>query len=186
MLARGNNITTVAHYKDAAERHLQVCEILLAQLKYPQNFRNPNKWNNIIAELYYLSGYIIECAINYKYLTHKGFSDSEDYNQPTRWGHTDVRIKFHFRFTTNAASCEAILKNLPSTITLPDYLQNLGNLTTISLSSEEDKKKKMQEKWDPSVRYSYESTGLRFTATSADDVKTYYKAAKDLYRILGI
>jgi hypothetical protein len=190
MLITGTTITTVGHYKDAAERHLQVCTILFKQLDYPQNFRNPNKFQNILAELYYLSGYIVECVINYKYLDHKGFKDSDNYDQrhhPTIVPCWDigVHLKGHFRFTNNMASssCEKILGQLPSS-DLPDYLKNLGNVSTITLVGQDIVKEKMQRYWDPSVRYAYESTGLLFTSLSVDEIKIYHKAAKDLYNDL--
>lgn len=184
MLITGTTITTVGHYKDAAERHLQVCTILFKQLDYPQNFRNINKFQNILAELYYLSGYIVECAINYKYLIHKGFVDNDDFDQRNhRSWDRDVRLKGHFRFTNNARSCETILGQLPSS-SLPNYLINLGNVATIVLTGQDIVKENMQRCWDPSVRYAYESTGLLFTNVSADEIKLYYKAAKDLYNAL--
>lgn len=184
--------TTVEHYKDAAERHLHVCAILVKQLDFPQNFRDTNKYHNILAELYYLSGYIVECAINYKYLTSVGFLDSEDYNDRGRWtpnipgahvNNDPVRLKGHFRFTTprSITSSENILGQLP-TMMLPPYLQSLGNVLPITLTGNEIIQKIMQQYWDPSIRYAYESTGLTFSApTSVDDIKIYYKAAKDLF-----
>lgn len=182
MLVTGSNITTVGHYKDAAERHLNVCAILFRQLDYPQNFKHANKYHNILAELYYLSGYIVECAVNYKYFVSKGFGDNEDYDQRTRWD-SDVRIKGHFRFTSNATSCKKILGQLPSSI-LPNYLIKLGDISTITLTGDDLMKEKMQEHWAPSVRYAFENTGLRFSASSTDDIKIYYKAAKDLFNAL--
>ena len=139
MLANGNTITTVAHYKDAAKRHLEVCDILFTQLNSYQN-------DNIVAELYYLSGYIVECSINYKYLVHRGFSDSEDYNDRNRWGE-NVRLKGHFRFTANVPSCEKILQELSNTsANIPTYLLSLGQISTSILTNEELIKKKYARK----------------------------------------
>jgi hypothetical protein len=188
MLITGTTTTTVEHYKDAAERHLQVCSILFKQLDYRQNFRNPDKYQNILAELYYLSGYVVECAINYTYLIHKGFNDGDNYNQRHHltirpcWD-VDVSLNGHFRFIKNTASCQRILGQLPSSI-LPDYLKNLGNVVTIALVGEDIIREKMQRHWDPSVRYAFESTGLIYTNASADEIKLYYKAAKSLYNDL--
>ena len=184
MLITGSNTTTVGHYKDAAERHLHVCAILMKQLDSPQNFRNTNKYQNILAELYYLSGYIVECSINYKYLTIKEFRDTDDYNQRIRWDR-GVRIKGHFRFTNpdSEISSKIVLQQLPSTV-LPTYLKNLGNISTTVTTGQEAVRENMQKNWDPCVRYAYESTGLLFTATSIDDIKTYFKAAKDLFNAL--
>lgn len=182
MLVTGSNITTVGHYKDAAERHLNICTLLFKQLDYPQNFKHANKYQNILAELYYLSGYIVECAVNYKYFVCKGFGDNEDYYQRARWD-TGVHIRGHFRFTNNRPSCEQILQQLPSS-DLPDYLKNLGNVLTTTLKGQDLVREKMQQHWDPSVRYAYENTGLRFSPASTDEIKIYYKAAKDLFNAL--
>ncbi len=188
MLITGNTTTTVEHYKDAAARHLQVCSILFKQLDYRQNFRDINKYQNILAELYYLSGYVVEYAINYTYLIHKGFNDNDNYDQrhhPTIrpcWD-ADVRLKGHFRFTSNILSCEKILGQLPSNL-LPDYLKNLGNVIRIGLVGQDIIREKMQRHWDPSVRYAFESTGLVYTNATADEIKLYYKAAKSLYNDL--
>jgi hypothetical protein len=184
MLTTGTTITTVGHYKDAAERHLQVCTILFKQLDYHQNFRNTNKFQNILAELYYLSGYIVECVVNYKYLDHKGFNDIDNHNQRTRW-HSNVDLHKHFRFTDSRAriSSEQILSELASS-SLPDYLKSFGAVPSMTLIGQEIIKEKMQRHWDPRVRYAYESTGLLFTSSSVDEIKIYYKAAKDLYNDL--
>lgn len=187
MLITGSNITTVGHYKDAAERHLHVCAILLKQLDFPQNFRNTNKYRNILAELYYLSGYIVECSINYKYLTSKNFVDTEDYDQRNRWD-TNVRIKGHFRFTNTPSeiSSKIILQQLSSN-NLPQYLQNLGGVSTKPVTGQEAIRENMQRYWDPSVRYAYENTGLLFDTTSTksvDDIRIYFKAARDLFNAL--
>lgn len=181
MLITGSNITTVGHYKDAAERHLHVCSLLMKQLDYPQNFSNTNKYQNILAELYYLSGYIVECSVNYKYLTTRGSNDSTNWHR--NWG-VDVDLGKHFRFDARTrTSSENILADLPSAV-LPSYLKSLGNITTSILVGQDIVKKKMQQCWDPKVRYSYESTGLRFTTTSVDEIKIYFKAAKDLFNVL--
>ena len=182
MHTTGSNTTTLLHYKDAAERHLQACNILFKQLQDPQNFRFRDKYHNIAAELYYLSGYIVECTINYKYLAAKGFRDDDNYDQPNRWD-AYVRLKGHFQFISNDRSCKTILGQLPSN-TLPPFLISLGNISNSTLVGNEPIEKEMQKRWNPSVRYSYESTGLRFTGASVSDIEIYYKAAKKLFNDL--
>ena len=144
MHTTGSNTTTLLHYKDAADRHLQACDILFKQLQDPKNFRFRDKYHNIAAELYYLSGYIVECTINYKYLVAKGFGDNENYDQRNRWD-TGVWLNGHFQFTRNRLSCETILQTLINIvpITLPPFLISLDNISNPTLGVNELIEKKM-------------------------------------------
>ncbi len=87
-------------YKTAADRHLEVCFQLLHhieenyQKKEPLSIRQTKEKLQLLADLYYLSGYIIECSYNcaiYKSLGWNGnVKDLEDTNnsvsfKPRRW-----------------------------------------------------------------------------------------------------
>ncbi len=189
MLANGNTTTTVAHYKDAAKRHFRTCEILIKQLDSPQNFRDRDKWHDIdiLANIYYLTGYMAECGINYTYLIKKSFVDADNHLDRNNWG-SGVDLHKHFRFTINIArtSSRAVLTEITTgnnACTLPLYLQKLSGVTNINLTSTDATLEDMQAKWDPSVRYSYESTGLIFDVnTSKNDIILFYKATKKLLK----
>ena len=150
MLITGRTTTTVGHYKDAAQRHLHVCRILLEQLNDPKIIANVNKYQNVLAELYYLSGYIVECTINYKYLKSKNFLDFHNHypnpNKNRRWDN-GVDLHLHFRFIEPRAlsSSKLILEIFPSN-TLPDYLKNLGGIPIAqTLTGQDLIKEKMQK-----------------------------------------
>jgi hypothetical protein len=184
MLANGNDTITVQHYKDAAQRHYRTCAVLVKQLDFPQNFRERDKWNDLLANIYYLTGYMSECGLVYQYFRTIGLNDSADYYPNRRSG--DININQHFCFTKNHISCKAILASL-SGFSLPNYLKELQGVTGLTLSISEQRIKDMQSKWDPKVRYSYESTGLLFnTTTSKDEIVAFYRANQKLLKILGI
>ena len=66
---------------------------------------------------------------------------------------------------------------------LPDYLQKLKDSSSIALTGNDIILENMQAKWDPSVRYAYESTGLIFDVnTSKNDIILFYKATKKLLK----
>ena len=70
--------TVYDYYKDAAERHLETCKELREYIK--ANFQDKTltpqeetKQRMILANIYYLSGYVIECIVNYGILKHIKF-----------------------------------------------------------------------------------------------------------------
>lgn len=74
--------TVYDYYKDAAERHLETCKELREYIK--ANFQNKptltpqeeKKQKMILANIYYLSGYVIECVVNYGILKHIKFENT--------------------------------------------------------------------------------------------------------------
>lgn len=68
--------TVYDYYLEAAERHLETCKELKEGLKN----HDDKKQKMILANIYYLSGYVIECAVNYGILKHIKFEKiSEQY-----------------------------------------------------------------------------------------------------------
>lgn len=70
--------TVYDYYKDAAERHLETCNELRKYIA--GNFQGKTltsqeekKQRMILANIYYLSGYVIECIVNYGILKHIKF-----------------------------------------------------------------------------------------------------------------
>lgn len=65
-------------YLNAARRHLHTCDYILSAIKIRHMHRN-----DLIKNLYYLSGYIIECSVKYGIITLNGHDrnrDVEDFN----------------------------------------------------------------------------------------------------------
>jgi len=63
-------------YKTASERHLETC-LNLEQLIVNNSITDSKRKNEILANIYYLSGYVIECIVNYGILTHIKFAEIE-------------------------------------------------------------------------------------------------------------
>lgn len=63
-------------YKTASERHLETC-LNLEELIVNNSITDSKRKNEILANIYYLSGYVIECIVNYGILTHIKFTEIE-------------------------------------------------------------------------------------------------------------
>lgn len=79
-------MTKYDYYKDAAERHLETCKELRGYIKNnfygldrPLTFAEERKQKMILANIYYLSGYVIECIVNYGILKHIRFEQTNKY-----------------------------------------------------------------------------------------------------------
>jgi alanine racemase len=171
MLANGNTITTVAHYKDAAQRHYQTCKILVEKLNDLQD----NEHDNILANIYYLSGYMAECGVKYRCLKTLSFDDAEDSDQQPRWNGIRVFSHLCFSDTTEKTKSQQLLRKVKQRHTLPKYLEKLSG-SSVSLTTEEQLLEIMQERWHPDVRYAYESTGLIFNNTSKNAILAFFDA----------
>ncbi len=187
MLTNGNNITTVAHFKDAAERHYQTCRILVEKLNDLQG----NEHDNILANIYYLSGYMAECGVKYACFSLIFGNDSHNCNAMTSQWDSGLELLKHLSFIKNEEkmNSEKMLSKVLTAYALPYYLIDLSDTgLNLSLTDEEGALKNMQHKWNPNVRYAYESTGLRFNplAKAKEDILAFYKANKRLLKTLTI
>ena len=187
MLTNGNNITTIAHFKDAAQRHYQTCRVLVEKLNDLQD----NEHDNILANIYYLSGYMAECGVKYACFSLIFGNDSHNCNAMKSQWDSGLELLTHLSFIKNEeeVNSEKMLSKVLTAYTLPTYLIDLSDANcAISLTEQEEKLKKMQKKWNPAVRYAYESTGLRFSpvATAKEYIIAFYKANKRLLKNLTI
>lgn len=183
MLAKGN---TVAHFKDAAQRHHQTCKILVQKLNDLQD----DEYDNILANIYYLSGYMAECAVKYVCFSLIFSNDSHNcYTAKHEWDSgLDLLTHLSFIKSEEKVNSEKMLSKVLTTYLLPTYLVDLSDTNLgLSLTEEEKDLKKMQQKWNPAVRYAYESTGLVFNSTtSKNEIIAFYKANKRLLKNLTI
>lgn len=79
----------IIHYKQAAERHLDTCLKLkeIIQQQYDNRILSTKKEKEkqeLLFDLYYLSGYIIECSINYSILSFIDFENIKRTNRTIR------------------------------------------------------------------------------------------------------
>lgn len=140
-------------FLSAAKRHSHVCRIL--QEKIDVYLENDEPYDeevrHLVINMYYLSGYIIECSLKFKILELKGF-DSEmvvDKNECLKIGiDYNKQFKIH-RFKD--------LQELLDTC-----------LSDISHESTDQKVGELLAGWDPLIRY-------KDSSPSYQDVKELYK-----------
>ena len=103
-------------------------------------------------------------------------------------------MKRHFEFTNDRRNLNnpshnkdwsvrilSQLEALNSAI-LPNHFKKLGMPTTsLTLSPIEEIRHDMQESWEPSIRYHFETNGLIF---NKDEIEVFYKSTINLLRIL--
>lgn len=100
----------IEHYKQAAERHLDTCLNLkeIIQQKYNDTVLSATKekeLQELLFNIYYLSGYIIECSLNYSILKFINFgrikrtnSRIRDYKQlQSRHRNNQYNVSFSYR-----------------------------------------------------------------------------------------
>ena len=108
-------------YKEAAERHLEVC----LQLEYllRDNYKAKEEAGQILssrerkeklqllADLYYLSGYIIECSYNYAIYKHINYPDTEAVKnlKPANWATYSISHNVSYISKTNGGNIDTFL-----------------------------------------------------------------------------
>ena len=125
----------VRNYRDAALQHFNTCKILWRYVGLPNtsNLKSIHE-DEILKNIFYLCGYVVECAIKYRYLTdcHSlNDSDNEDL-----WRNSNRIPKMrHFSFTSmhDKNWSETVIQDLDvsSSNSVPNYLKNLGNVLPI-------------------------------------------------------
>lgn len=169
-------------YKQAALQHLHTCKVLIRYAKLPDgsNLKRINE-QEILQNIYYLSGYIIECSLYSAYFAR--YASITDVNTITDTSQ-HYRYRGHFRFTTNWTFCKKVLQDIPDSRRLPNYWKHLGTIHgRTPMSPAEQRLKILTEKWDPAVRYQYGATGLAY---NRQEILDYYDSAVNLCRILRL
>jgi hypothetical protein len=178
---------TVGDYRKAALRHFNTCKVLWRYVNLPKE-SNLKKLpeEEILKNIFYLSGYVAECAIKYRYLTDcYALGDSIE---ESVWVSKSAKTKKHFTFTSTSlndkAWSEIVIQNLCTSgkYVIPLYLQFLGGAVSISSSTNEEE---MQASWEPTIRYNYSSNGLQ-QPPNITDIEAFFQATKDLLLKLKI
>ena len=159
-------------YLEAAKRHRETCEFLISKLNDRTDFIDVRRQEKLIHNIYYLSGYIIECIISYtffnviEYDKNRSVYDLEYHNN---FGYT-----FHSYFKEH--SVKANEKRIDVIRlrggTLPTKIPIVGN---VAINEEE---KKMYETWDAKVRYT--KTHLEFNL-NINNVSSFFNLASSVY-----
>jgi hypothetical protein len=185
-------------YKTAGQRHIDTCEKLV---KHLQNVGNDLRRvqdltrirENTIKNIFYLSGYIIECSVYHKFFTCITYPSTNDIYQLNNSNNGGSSITYrdnlggHFRFTWRPSltgiPIDKGLKSRPiinfihsqnSSIlagTVLDSLRSGNNATATG-------KLLLAQEWDPDTRYQ-----IIFNLTQVDCLE-YFKEAKLIFNRL--
>lgn len=159
-------------YYKAAQRHRETCEYLINKLKDTQECIEIPKQIKLLQNIYYLSGYVIECIISYSFFnvisydTTKSVYDLEKYNS---YGYSFNKYFREHSKSANELRIEEIRKRggtLSSTI--PIIGEGTVHKTT----------KLMYEQWDAKSRYTI--SHLTFNIDQSN-VNNFFMLANDIY-----
>lgn len=174
-------VMTVGHFKKAAVRHFHTCEYLWRSVETPaEDYMNGISDAELLENIFYLSGYIVECAIKYRFLTDihaLAEADAED-----SWPRG---IKTHFCFKTKDRQwSQSVVQQLDARTNyrIPQYLLTLGQATS---QGDQSVEQVMQESWEPGIRYHYASNGLPLPPEK-EHIGTFFKATKNLLQNLHV
>lgn len=186
---------TVGDYKDAALRHFNTCKVLWRYITIPDtsNLKNIDE-AIILKNVFYLSGYVVECALKYRYCTN--CRNLQDSHSELYWQSLSPPIKMkHFAFTNHPKHSnnpsndkiwsEQILQQLVASNngSMPNHLRKLGTATPLILNLAEDILYDMQASWEPSIRYHFETNGL---IADKAHIEAFYQSTKNLLRNLSM
>ena len=180
-MARYNNYSD---YITAAQRHLLTCDYLVKCLKLPDNLShkplNSGYRNHILRNIYYLSGYTIECIVNYA--IYQSVNDSRPrhnritmvnqlyepslslvYKDRSRGGFQYVIAWHNFQENMKVLNILATAKFA----SIPVIGQRIYPANWSSLSN-------LFDNWKPQVRY----TNISF---SEDDIIEFYNLSAAIY-----
>ncbi|EKA97137.1 hypothetical protein HMPREF1310_02282 [Proteus mirabilis WGLW4] len=127
-------------YRDyllSAKRHSHACKILQEKIDITDNTPiNDDDKNYLALNLYYLSGYIIECSLKFKIFESFGFEHDLDITKDTC---STKGINYNKKIKTH------------NFIKLLEYLQT--KVPDISYSSDIEEINDLLSKWQPELRY---------------------------------
>jgi len=156
-------------YKDylkAARKHKITCEVIAEKLDEERNHKAPNraKVKSLTLNLYYLSGYVIECMVKYAIYDLVGYGSKDDVRGLNKRGLTyDLHIRHH-RF---GRYTEHLIRRMSGMIPLVKDKKGIPK-ETVNIYNE----------WDAEIRYSYE---LKYNEIY---YLKFYEYAKKIFEII--
>ena len=187
--------TAYDYYKDAAERHLETCKELREYIK--ANFQGKptlspqeeRKQKMILANIYYLSGYVIECIVNYGILKHIKFENmnkelkdliSDDNSHGVSYSsYPKISTKKQIKYVIYAANHKLNAGNKHH------YFKSIAKVTgkefdAIPFINGKPLKAKQQELfkiWGATVRYEVDTNLL-----VSSDIEEFYENSEKIYK----
>lgn len=153
-------------YLNAARKHRITCDVIAEKLDEEKNHipKNQGKMKSLTLNLYYLSGYIIECIVKYAIYDLIGYDREDDVRNLNKKGLTyDTHIRHH-RFETYT---EHLVKRMSGNIPLINDRKQIPRETV-----------NIYKEWDAEIRYSYE---LRYEEIHYIE---FYEYAKSIFEII--
>tara|TARA_R110000796_G_scaffold135385_1_gene251480 strand:+ start:85 stop:546 length:462 start_codon:yes stop_codon:yes gene_type:complete len=126
-------------YLTSANRHNHACKVLKAKLDtFDEEDLRSEEFNYLVLSMYYLSGYIIECALKFKIFELKNYDPTHEVDEANC---TNAGINYKKRIRTHNFS------------SLQDYLDSL--VSGLSHTSEKRETNRLLNQWNPEIRYSH-------------------------------
>lgn len=163
---------TYKEYYKAAQRHRETCEYLISKLKDTQECIDVHRQNKLLQNVYYLSGYVIECIISYSFFNVINYDNTKsvyelEKNNP--YGYTFNKYFREHSKSANELRIEEIRRRGGSlSSTIPIIGEATVDVTT----------KLMYEQWDAKSRYT--NSHLTFNIDQAN-VNNFFILANDIY-----
>jgi hypothetical protein len=159
-------------YYKAAQRHRETCEYLINKLNDRQEYIDVHRQKKLLQNIYYLSGYVIECIISYSFFNiicfdnKKSVYDLENHNC---YGYSFQKYFREHSKIANDLRIEEIRKrggNIPSSLPI------IGEKVVDEIT------KKMYEQWDAKSRY----TNIHLTfELDRNNVFKFFNLANEIY-----
>jgi len=146
-------------FLSAAKKHNLTCKTLQEKIEaYKDDDDYTEEFEFLVANLYYLSGYIIECSLKFKIFEVSGYASNIDISQEKCLDHN---INFNKRIKTH--DFKKLQNYLDSKV--PDISHTSDDLAIAALLKE----------WNPEVRYKH--TQLEYL-----DVKSFHAHSRDFLK----
>lgn len=162
-------------YKDylkAAKRHRETCDYLIKKLKDSQEIIDVHLQNKLLQNIYYLSGYVIECIISYSFFNIINYNKEESVFALEKNNQYGYRFDMYFKEHSKTAN----------TLRIDEIRKRGGNISsTIPIIGEvevDDITKTMYDEWDAQSRYSI--SHLSFDINHAS-VNNFFTLANEIY-----
>jgi hypothetical protein len=141
----------------AAKRHEKTCKVIVEEInRVDDDFE---KINPLVSNLYYLSGYILECSLKYKVLEYFGFKDEVvDKNNCESFG-----IPYHRGFKVHNFKI------------LQELLDSKNS--TFNYYSEDFEVSELLNNWKPDVRYN--NIEMKYS-----NVKVFHDHVKEMLKLI--
>lgn len=159
-------------YFKAAQRHRETCEFLLGKLNDKQEYIPVPSQTKILQNIYYLSGYIIECIISYTFFNVIEYDDNKSIYELDH--NNSFGYSFHKYFKEHS--------NSANELRIDEIRKRGGNISSqipiVGDVDVEEITKQMYVQWDAKSRYTI--THLDFEVNQVN-VSKFYTLASEIY-----